>query len=240
MTTIVKQPAEHLHPTLAFPSPISAVLATTVAARGLVLGAPALVATPLIAAGLVSMTLAGGGDGERYLVTCRAQSVDGEELEAELEVAVIEAAWSLPDGGRPYVSIADFVDRYTLDEVVKMTDGDGSGRIDRALLTRKLADAQAEVDAHLVGRYTLPLAVVPPIVALIVSDLARAKLYPRGAPEGIDTSVKAATGYLARIQSGAMPLAVPGAGAPPPAANPEQVLISPGRTRYVDDFGEGY
>lgn len=238
MTALVKQPAEHLHPTLAFPtlSPVVAVLATTVVARGLVPGAPALTATPLLAAGLVSLTLAGGGDGERYLVTTRVEDELGEQLEQELEVAVIEAAWQLPDGGRPYVSIADFVERFTLDEVVRMTDADGSGRIDRAFLTRKLADAQAEVEAHLVGRYQLPLQVVPPIVALVIGDLARAKLYPRGAPEGVDTAAKTATGYLARIQSGAMPLGIPG----PAAASPEQVLIAPGRTRYTDDFGEGY
>lgn len=241
--TLVKQPAEQLRVPVAFTSalPIAAASgAVVVTARGLVAGGTALTAAADVAAGVLTLTLAGGADGERYLVSVRATDSAGELVEAELEIAVIEAAWSLPDGGRPYLSIADFIARFGLDEVVKMTDADGSGRIDRAFLTQKLADAQAEVDAHLAGRYLLPLATVPAIVALIVADLARGRLYPRGAPEGVDTAARTAATYLTRIQSGAMPLSIPGADAPASTSSNQDVLIAPGRTHYTDCFGERY
>lgn len=145
IVTLLKQPGETLRPVVPFATsaPIAAILATTTVARGLVPGGAPLVAAASVAGGSVTLALVGGADGERYLVTVRARDAAGAELESEVEVTVIDCTWALPDGGAPWLGIAGFVRRFGLDEVVRMTDSDGSGRIDRDLLVDALTDAQA-------------------------------------------------------------------------------------------------
>jgi phage gp36-like protein len=232
--TILKQPAEMLRHSLrvaalSYPSAIDAV---SVAPRGLVPGAPPLVATALLDAGAVLVDLTGGGDGERYLVTVRIHNAAGEIAEAELDVAVVEGAWAMPDGGTGYLSISDFVDRVGLPEVIAATDATGEGRIDRAMLISVLTDAQAIVDTYFASRYLVPLADPPIIVKKIVADLARVALYPRGAPDGIADQAKASTKLLERIQAGQVQ--IPVASPPSPAVSENPILIAPGRRAYPD------
>lgn len=238
---VVKQPGERLVERETFAAAAVRVDQLAVQARGLVAGAAALQAVATLGGATVQLALSAGADGERYLVTLRAELAGGAVEERELEVAVVDFGWALPGGGAPYLSIGDFVARFGLDEVVRMTDAAGAGRIDRELLTRALADAQAIADAHLAGRYLLPLAAVPPIVALAVADLARNRLYPRGAPDGVAEQARAATRLLERIQAGQMVLDAAAAGAAPPAEAPSAapVLIAPGQRRYPDGL-EGY
>lgn len=240
IATLVKQPREVLHPVLAFATaPIAAVVSTQVTARGLVAGAAALGAAAAIADGQVAVTLTGGSDGERYLVTVVAQDDAGAELESELDIAVIEGAWALPDGGAPMLSIDAFVRHVGLDEVVRATDLTGAGRIDRELLVSALSAAQALAESHLAGRYALPFVAVPPVVALAIVDLARARLYPRGAPEGVDAAAKLAWRTLERIAEGKLSLGVPEAERPAAPVSDTPVLIAPGRRAYpggLDDY----
>lgn len=234
---IVKQPREVLHPALAVAHPV-AVLGCAVASRGLVPAAAPLAAVAAIGDDVVTVTLTGGADGERYLVTVLVRDAAGAEREHELEVAVIDAAWALPDGGAPMLSIAGFVERFGLDEVVRMTDADGSGRVDRALLVQALAAAQALAEAHLAGRYALPLAAVPAVVELAIADLARARLYPRGAPEGVAEAARVATRTLERIAEGRLALGLPAAAQPAAAPTDAPVLIAPGPRAYPDGLAD--
>ncbi|HEU4958968.1 MAG TPA: DUF1320 domain-containing protein [Sphingomonas sp.] len=238
IATRLKQPGETLRfaPAFATTAALVQLVDVTVEARGLVPGAPACQAQGEIAGGVLELVVAGGGDGERYLVTARVDDADGQTLESELEIAVIESAWQLPDGGTPYLSIGDFVARFGLDEVVRMTDPDGSGRIDRDLLTNALADAQAIADAELAGRYAVPLATVPKVIELAIADIARARLYPQGAPDGVDRAAKAAARSLERIASGELTLGLPER--PAEAASDTPVLIAPGRRVYRDGCGD--
>ena len=240
LTTLVKQPAEQLRHQPAFTtlSPIATVLSIAVAPRGLVPGASALTAVEVTGAGAAAVWLAGGGDGERYLVTVRVQDAAGETLESEVEVAVIEAAWALPDGGAPWLSIVDFVKRVGLDEVTRMTDASGAGRVDRDLLTAALADAQTIAEPFLAGRYALPLAAVPPLVALVVADLARERLYPNTAPDGVARAATAARKTLERVQDGSLPLPIAGAAGPAEAPGDAPIVISPGRRAYPDALAD--
>lgn len=235
---ILKQPGEVLRHAVRLPIVVAAIGAVTVIARGLVPGAPLLTAVPELANGVITLTLSAGGDGERYLVTVAAVGADGASAETELDVAVIDAAWIMPDGGVPYLTIAEFVGRVGLPEVIARTDGVGDGRIDRALLIGVLSDAQATIDAHLAGRYAVPLSDPPLIVQKMMTDLARAALYPDGAPDGIADQAKQTLRMLERIQAGQMP--IPAATPPAPAANADNpVLISPGRRAYPDGL-DGY
>ncbi|MGW8138977.1 phage protein Gp36 family protein [Sphingomonas zeae] len=239
IATLMKQPGEILRPAVAFTGgtgsgSITAIRDVTVIARGLVPGATALAASAMLANGIVTLALSGGSDGERYAVTVRADDAHGQTLESEVEVVMIESTWATPDGGAGWLSIAALVKRFTLDEVVRMTDPDGSGRIDRDLLIGALIDAQSIVEAHIASRYALPLATVPRILEMAVGDLARARLYPRGVPEGIADQAKAAMALLVRIQKGDATLGLPAAVTPAETDSDAPVVIAPGQRAYPD------
>jgi phage gp36-like protein len=236
--SLTKSPAEALRPTLAFASalPIAAVLSVDIAERGG--GAGNLSAGAEVVDGLVVAHLAGGRDGERYGVTVLAQDADGAELEIRVELVVIESDWRTPDGGAPWLPIAAFVRRFGLDEVIAMTDRDGSGRIDRELLVEALIDAQAEAEAAIAGRYRLPLASVPRVIEAAIADRARARLYPRGCPEGVEKMAAAASRFLADVAAGRATLGLPPADQPEAASSDAPVLITPGRRAYPDGLAD--
>ncbi|WP_336973424.1 phage protein Gp36 family protein [Sphingobium aromaticiconvertens] len=237
LETILKQPSETIQRSVTFNgvATIAALHSVGSEARGLVSGAAALDVVSTLFAGALTLAISGGTDGERYLVTAIADDAEGDRAETELEIVVIDAAWSMPDGGAPYLSIAEFVERFTLQEVVRMADPVGHGRIDRGLLVGALINAQAVADAHVAGRYTVPLVDVPFIIKKIVGDLARAELQPNG--DGVEAQLKASMRMLERIQTGAMP--IPVATPPAEAASDTPILIAPGRRAYPDGLA-GY
>ncbi|WP_336958745.1 DUF1320 domain-containing protein [Sphingobium aquiterrae] len=240
LSTLLKQPAEVLHQAMEFSGllTITALLSIDVQARGLVPAAPALVVEGSIFADALTLVLSGGGDGESYLVTVRVEDAAGQEVESELEVAVIDAAWTMPDGGAPYLTIVEFVKHFGLPETIRMTDPSGTGRIDRDYLVSALVAAQATVELHLSGRYALPLPQpVPQSIKTFIADLARPRLYPNGAPDGVGDQAKAAQRMLERIQSGAMKL--PAEEVPVSVVSDTPVLISPGVRAYPDNL-RGY
>jgi len=234
LATILKQPAEVLRQPMTFSgvATIQALLSIDTIARGIVPGSDPLDVEGSLFADALTLSIGGGTDGERYLITVRATDADGREAESEVDVAVIDAAWTMPDGGAPYLSIAEFVTRFGLPEVVAMTDGIGDGRIDRGLLVKALVDAQSIVDMHIGGRYAVPLETVPPIVEMWIADLARARLYPRGAPEGVAEQAKAVVRTLERIQSGAGSLPIDQAA--PSAVSDTPILVTGGQRFYPD------
>jgi len=241
MQTIPKQPAEELKLDLQFDRDIAVaqLIEIGAVARGLVAGAAPLTLNWALFGGRATATIGGGTDGERYLLTARAELADGSTRESDAEIVVIDGAWVMPDGGAPYLTIESFVRRFGLPEVVRMTDADGSGRIDRDLLVARLTDAQAVVEAHLAGRYQLPLASVPIIIEKAIADLARASLYPNGAPEGVEEAAKASTRMLESIRDGKLP--VPSAAPLVPAEQAsDPVLFAPGDRAYpggLKDYG---
>ena len=234
MKVLIKQPGETLREQLVVGgvATISAMVSIGVVARGYVPGGSPLLVTHSMFAGAAMLQIEGGADGERYMVTAIVDDADGERREQDIEVAVLDLAWQMPDGGAPMLSIADFVARFGIEETVRMTDERGDGRIGRDLLVRALTDAQAIVEMHVSVRYSLPLIPVPITLEMAIADIARGRLYPNGAPEGIDQSAKAALRMLERIQSGALPL--PGADAAIATTSDTPILHhSAGRT-YPD------
>ncbi|HEX8224475.1 MAG TPA: phage protein Gp36 family protein [Allosphingosinicella sp.] len=234
MQALVKQPSEALKRQLPIEgaAAIVAIIDVTAASRGLVAGSAPIVAAGSLTAGALFIHVSGGTDGERYLITAQVEDAAGETREGELELVVLDGAWTTPDGGAPYLSIAEFVAKCGLEETVRMTDVDGSGRIDRGLLVGALGDAQAVADAFISAVYAVPLAEVPQIVKVAIADMARARLYPRGAPEGIDGARKAALALLERISKGQLPLPASAPIAAAPSSSP--ILIQPGRRQYPD------
>jgi phage gp36-like protein len=234
MQALVKQPSEVLKPEILFAGAgqLVQVVNVTTKPQGLVAGSAPLIALGAIVGAALVVTLTGGTDGERYLVTATAQDNEGQQLESELEVAVIDGEWTTPEGGSGYLSIKEFVDRFGLEEVVRMTDLDGSGRIDRAYLVNALSDAQALAEINIAAAYAVPLVEVPAIVKTAIADTARARLYPRGAPDGVDGAAKAANRILERISKGELQL--PSQQPIAQAATSSPILVRPGARQYPD------
>ncbi len=105
-----------------------------------------------------------------------------------------------------YATLADLIARFTEAELGQVADTDGTGEIDRALVDRALGDADAEIDAALIGRYTLPIAPVPELLTRIACDLARESLYADQPTTVIAERAKRARELLAQIARGVMRL----------------------------------
>jgi phage gp36-like protein len=105
-----------------------------------------------------------------------------------------------------YAALADLVARFGETELGQVADTDGSGEIDAALIDRALSDADAEIEAALVGRYALPMTPVPDLLTRVASDLARESLYTDAPPDVVSGRAKRARELLAQIAAGKMRL----------------------------------
>lgn len=239
MKALFKQPSERLVVPVDFDGNASVIqsFGATITPRGLVAQVTQLSVTEILTGNALTFQIFGGTDGECYLITVKAEVTGGERRETEFQVWVIDATWQMPDGGAAMVTISEFVQRYGIDETVRMTDTRGDGRIDRDRIVTALVDAQALAEAHIGQRYALPLPTVPVLIKSFICDIARSRLYAGEAPEGIAGAAKSAIRSLERIQSGQM--AIPGqTAATAPSETP--VLSAGGGRLYPDglkDFG---
>lgn len=245
MQIAVKQPADIAQIIVTFAlADVNGGVAVSVFARGLVPGAPALTAISdgVVAANStdVKIRIGGGGAGERYLVTVTATDDAGLVEEQEAEIAVLALEWVMPGGGAPWLTVAEFVGRFGLEETVRMTNVRGDGRIDGAYLIAALIDAQAVAEAYISGRYAVDASGgsvnVPTLLKSIIADLARMRLYPQGAPEGIDVAAKAAMRNLDKIQSGMLTLGPQAAPSSQPVDAP--VRFRAGQATYANRLNE--
>lgn len=74
-----------------------------------------------------------------------------------------------------YITLADLTERYG-DEIAQWADRDNDGQPDPDFIAAVLADVDAEIDAHLAGRYKLPLTDVPRILVRLATALTRERL----------------------------------------------------------------
>lgn len=112
---------------------------------------------------------------------------------------------------------ADLVNRFGEQEIIQLTDRNNLGAIDTAVLGQALADADAEIDGYIGGRYTLPLAAVPQILTGYACDIARYRLYDDDAPEQVRLRYQDAVKFLALVGQGKIGLGLVD-GAPLPAS----------------------
>lgn len=205
---------------------VASIAAVTVTPLGLVAQIAALtIGAQEFAGQAVRVRLDGGTDGERYAVAVRILDSAGQTHELDAEFAVIAFGFDVPAIASPYLSAQDFVDRMGIDDAIRLTDIAGIGRIDVARLRTALADAQAEADGYLSGRFATPLATVPALVTTIVYDLAVARLWKADLPQAVAEARDAARAQLRDIAKGTITL--PGAAALVAAeASPQPVLYT--------------
>lgn len=109
-----------------------------------------------------------------------------------------------------YATRADMVRRFGEEQMILLTDHDADlGVIDSAVLDQALADASADIDGYLGGRYGLPLPTVPSILVRICCDIARYHLYDDSAPETVTERHKGAVRYLEKLAAGTISLGLP-------------------------------
>lgn len=227
---LIKQPFEMVTSPVAFAAPaMASVSSATIIARGLVTETTALATTGQTisvsgTASSVDIDLVGGTDGERYLVTVRGLDTAGDAREAEIELAVVDLAWSAPDGSTPYLTIAQFVDRITLDEAIRLTEAVVPGKMDKARIIAAITDAQSVVDGYLATKYSVPLSPAPALITSLVYDLTVAKLWRGAPPEDVATARAAATQTLRDLAKGVMALP-DSAVLTPTATSPTPILM---------------
>ena len=101
-----------------------------------------------------------------------------------------------------YATLAELLSRFG--DVAQVADVDGTGEIDAEKVARALGDADAEIDAALVGRYALPMVPVPELLTRIACDLARESLYDDAPTDVVTDRAEKARALLVAVAAGKM------------------------------------
>lgn len=99
-----------------------------------------------------------------------------------------------------YATLAELLSRFG--DVAQVADVDGTGEVDAEKVARALGDADAEIDAALVGRYALPMVPVPELLTRIACDLARESLYDESPTKVVTDRAEKARALLVAIAAG--------------------------------------
>jgi len=118
-----------------------------------------------------------------------------------------------------YASKQDLVDRYGATELIQLTDRNNrpASTIDDTVVARALADAGALIDGYLSKRYSLPIAVTPPILVRMCCDITRFYLHGKAAEKDgpVDRANTAAISWLRDVAKGVVELEIGATGEAP-------------------------
>lgn len=101
-----------------------------------------------------------------------------------------------------YAAKADMVRCYSEAVLIDLTDRAGTGAIDDAVLNGALADADAEINTYLAGRYKLPLATVPSVLVGKACAIARYLLDGDNGNEIVRDRYRDAVAWLRSVTTG--------------------------------------
>jgi phage gp36-like protein len=76
-----------------------------------------------------------------------------------------------------YATVTELITRFGEAELIQLTDRDGGGAINQAVVAAALTDADALINGYVSARYTVPLSPVPPVITKIAADIARYTLH---------------------------------------------------------------
>lgn len=131
----------------------------------------------------------------------------------------------------PYITQEQMIYRYGPRRMVELTDTEPpfTQEVQGGVLDRAIVKTDALIDAHLMGRYALPLSFVPPLLADIAATLTYAGLHVDQITDLAKADADEARKLLARIASG--DLGLPGVTALSTAAANATVVVSGGPPR---------
>jgi phage gp36-like protein len=123
------------------------------------------------------------------------------------------------------------IDRFGETELVQLTNKDNNAAtsIDDPALDQALADANAEIDGYLTGRYALPLDPVPLMLKRSACDIARYHLFDDRVTEQVQKRYDGVVAFLRSVGKGDISLGVDAASQPAGAAGGPEV--APGNER---------
>lgn len=104
-----------------------------------------------------------------------------------------------------YATYQDLIGTFDEQLIIQMSDDNGDGVADTAVIDQVIRSADAEIDARVGGRYAVPLNPVPRLATSISAALAVAGLYTRRGvdkPQSVIDAERAARDLLNRIAAG--------------------------------------
>lgn len=112
-----------------------------------------------------------------------------------------------------YCTQSDILEQVDEDRLIQLTDDDDAGMVDSDVVTRAIADADAEIDAYCGTRYDTPFSPAPVMIRKISVDISIYNLFVRrrGVPEDRQKRYDNAIKFLTNVSKGLISL---GADAP--------------------------
>jgi len=103
-----------------------------------------------------------------------------------------------------YSTQSDLLEQISEDKLIQLTDDLDAGTIDADVITRAIADADAQIDSYCGTRYEVPLSPVPVVVRKLSVDIAIYNLYARrkGVPEDRQKRFEDAIRFLKDVSKG--------------------------------------
>ena len=105
-----------------------------------------------------------------------------------------------------YCTQADLIERFGAAEITQLSDRAGLGTLDSAVIDGAIADADAEIDGYLSGRYALPLANAPAVMSRLACDISRYYLFGHDVTDLVKERYDQAIAYLVKIATGVIGL----------------------------------
>ncbi len=139
-----------------------------------------------------------------------------------------------------YATQADLVERFDQNQLLELADRDGDGTLDTDVVSRALADADAEIDVWIGKVHDLPLPSVPPRLVTVACDIAFYRLHPAAPSPDARQRYEDAIAFLRAVAEGRAVLDA--GGSPPPPAGDGVSHSAPDRvfTRDRLDAFEGF
>ncbi len=142
-----------------------------------------------------------------------------------------------------YATAQDMINRYPNRDLVQLTNEDPTATtINDTPITQALADASAEIDGYLEGRFNLPLTDPPAVLNRLTTDIAMYRmqsLRPLHDLEDARQRYQDAVAMLTKVASGDLTLGLSADNQEPPLAGSVETVQGPDRV-FDRDKLKGY
>jgi phage gp36-like protein len=122
-----------------------------------------------------------------------------------------------------YSTKADILLQLPEDSLITLTDDENTGAVVDEVVTRAIADADAEIDGYVGTRHTVPLSPVPTVIRLASVRMAIYHLHARrslvSVPDQVKTDYDNQVRLLRDISKGVVSLGADDPGGTPPQNN---------------------